>query len=209
MLRRTWIARLFTTAVAAAAISGVATAGIIPASVTVTPEAGNFRWTYSVVLPTDMKLQAGDYFTIYDFGGLVPGSAFADPPDHSTGLWDISTSNSGPIPAGLKPTDNPDVPNLVFRYLGPTIATGQVGLGNFGAVSTVGQDQGVRTDFTAQNPQASTGQTDRNIVDTTAPGVPSGGGTNPTTPEPATLVMAGLGLPLVGAARLLRRRKQG
>ena len=49
-------------------------AGIIPASVTVTPEAGNFRWQYSIVLPTDMKLQAGDYFTIYDFAGLVDGS---------------------------------------------------------------------------------------------------------------------------------------
>ena len=57
--------------VAAVAAVGTAGAGIIPASVTVTPEAGNFRWQYSIVLPTDMKLQAGDYFTIYDFAGLV------------------------------------------------------------------------------------------------------------------------------------------
>ena len=64
MIRRTWIARLFAAAAVAVATTSTASAGIIPASVSVTPEAGNFRWTYAVVLPTDMKLQSGDYFTI-------------------------------------------------------------------------------------------------------------------------------------------------
>src|SRR3954466_14549092 len=108
MLRRTWIARLLTTAVAAAAVSGVATAGIIPASVTVTPEAGNFRWTYSIVLPTDMKLQAGNYFTIYDFGGLIAGTN-VQPPD-----WTFSSSRVGPIPPGLNPVDNGAIDNLTW-----------------------------------------------------------------------------------------------
>ena len=76
MSRRTWVARLFTAAVAAVAAVGTAGAGIIPASVTVTPEAGNFRWQYSIVLPTDMKLQAGDYFTIYDFGGIAFSASY-------------------------------------------------------------------------------------------------------------------------------------
>ncbi len=76
MIRRTWIARLFAAAVIAVCASAApARAGLLPVSVSVQPEAGNFRWTYSVVLPTDMKLQAGSYFTIYDFGGYVPGSA--------------------------------------------------------------------------------------------------------------------------------------
>ena len=78
MIRRTWIARLFVvaaaTGVAVAMTGGSATAGLLPVSVTVQPEAGNFRWTYSVVLPTDMKLQAGNYFTIYDFAGYKAGS---------------------------------------------------------------------------------------------------------------------------------------
>ena len=55
MIRRTWTARLF----AAALLAGAATpaaAGLLPVSVSIQPEAGNFRWTYSVVLPTDMKL---------------------------------------------------------------------------------------------------------------------------------------------------------
>src|SRR5438067_13729175 len=98
MIRRTWIARLFAAAVAALAVSGSpAQAGLVPSTVTVTPEAGNFRWTYSIVLPTDMKLQAGNYFTIYDFGGLVPGSVQA--PDG----WSVGISKATTPPLGLKP----------------------------------------------------------------------------------------------------------
>ena len=61
--------------------------------------------------------------------------------------------------------------------------------------------------FTAQNPQASSGQLDRNIVDTLAPApavviIPPSG-----VPEPTTMALAGLGLPILGAARLFRRKK--
>lgn len=192
MFRRTWIARLFAAAVAAIAVANSAQAGIIPASVTVTPADGNFQWTYSVVLPTNMMLQAGNYFTIYDFGGLVPGSIVA--PDG----WTVSISNTTTPPSGLFPNDNPNVSNLTFTYHGPTIE-GQVGLGNFWAVSTSGQS--VTTDFTAQNPQASTGDIDRNIVSTQAPSA------GPVVPEPTTLALAGLGLPLIGVARALRKKK--
>jgi hypothetical protein len=197
MMNRNWITRLFAAAVAAAALASPATAGIIPASVTVTPEAGNFRWTYAIVLPTDMKLQAGDYFTIYDFGGLVPGTN-SQPAD-----WTFSSTNTGPVPPGLNPVDNAAIPNLTWTYNGATIPSGQVGLGNFWAASTSGDS--VTVNFTAQNPQASTGQSDRNIVDTLAPS--GGGGGSPTVPEPTTMALAALGLPLIGAARLVRRRK--
>lgn len=205
MIRRTWVARLFAAAVAVAVGAGPAAAGIIPASVTVTPEAGNFRWQYAIVLPTDMKLQAGDYFTIYDFGGLVAGSQFADPSGSSAGDWAIEVSKAGPVPVGLSPNDDAGIDNLVFRYKGASPLTGQTGLGNFGAVSTVGQS--VKTDFTAQNPQGSTGEIDRNIVDTIAPAPPGVTPPPPGVPEPTTLLMAAIGLPAVGLARRLKKRK--
>ncbi len=205
MIRRTWVARLFAVAAAAVAVGGTAIAGIIPASVTVTPEAGNFRWQYAIVLPTDMKLQAGDYFTIYDFGGLVSGSQFMDPAGSSASDWVMEVVKAGPVPAGLSPNDDPTIDNLVFRYTGSTPLTGQTGLGNFGAVSTVGTS--TKTDFTAQNPQGTTGEIDRNIVDTIAPGVPSTGEPTPGVPEPTTLLLAAIGVPLAGAARALRKRK--
>src|SRR5438093_5720360 len=114
MIRRTWIARLFAAAVAAAVTGSTAAAGLLPVSVTVTPEANNFRWTYSVVLPTDMKLQSGDYFTIYDFGGFVPGSmsvAATGPYDSYAQYWQTNSANAGPTPDRLNPQDDLTIPN--------------------------------------------------------------------------------------------------
>jgi len=205
MNRRTWVARLLTAAVAAVATAGTVGAGIIPASVTVTPEAGNFRWQYAIVLPTDMKLQAGDYFTIYDFGGLVSGSQFIDPTNSSAGDWSMEVLKAGQVPVGLAPDDDAAIDNLVFRYNGGSGLTGQVGLGNFGAVSTVGTS--TQTDFTGQNPQATNGDLDRNIINTIAPGVPPVVDPMPGVPEPTTLLLAAIGIPAAGAARALRKRK--
>src|SRR5947209_15390592 len=105
MIRGTWIACLL--AVAAVAAAGqTASAGLLPVSVTINPEAGNFRWTYAIVLPTDMKLQAGNYFTIYDFNGYMPGLESA--PDG----WTFAANKIGPTPDRLTPDDKPDLWNL-------------------------------------------------------------------------------------------------
>ncbi len=200
MVRRKWIARLFAVA-AAVVVSGTAQAGIIPASVTVTPDGGNFRWSYAIVLPTNMALMSGNSFTIYDVAGVVPGTVTAP------AGWTASLGMNTTPPAGLHPTDNGKAPDLTYTYMGTTIPSGQVGLGTFSFDSTIGK--GAPVDFTAQNPQASTGNIDRNIVSTTGPATPgTNGGHNPTgTPEPTTLALAGLGLPFVGMARMWRKRK--
>ncbi|AMV23692.1 hypothetical protein VT84_04720 [Gemmata sp. SH-PL17] len=204
MIRRTWITRLFTAAVAIVVSTGTASAGLLPVSVTVQPEAGNFRWTYSVVLPTDMKLQAGNYFTIYDFAGYQAGSASVSgtsPDDTFAQYWTVSTSNVGPTPDRLNPQDDPNIANLTFTYNGPTIPAGALGLGNFSATSLY--QETTESFFTATNPQVKTGATDNNITNTF---VPKGEGTVVGSPEPATLVLAGLGLPLLGLRRALRRK---
>jgi hypothetical protein len=190
---------MFAAAAAVAVVGSQAVAGVLPTSVTITPEGGNFRWTYAIVLPTDMKLQSGNYFTIYDFAGYVPGGESA--PDG----WKLSTSNTGQTPDRLTPHDDAGITNLTWTYTGPTIPSGQIGLGNFWAVSSLNQTGD--GSFTAQTNRTSDGLVDRNITETLIP-VINGGGHTGVTPEPATLALAGLGLPLVGLARLRRRNKK-
>ena len=196
MVRCNWFKRFIAAAVAAAALAGSASAGLLPVSVTITPDSGNYRWTYAIVLPTDMQLQSGNYFTIYDFNGYIPGTSQAP------AGWTLTTANVGETPGLLKPTDDPNIINLTWTYTGATIPSGQIGLGNFWADSTSGTS--VNDSFTSTTARTSDGQPDSNITETI---VPNGSSTAPNTvPEPMTLVLAGLGLPLVGMARMVRRR---
>lgn len=190
MMRSKWLA-LALGAVLAAATG--AQAGLLPTSVTVFPEAGNFRWQYAIVLPTDSQLKSGDYFTIYDFAGYQANSAVAPTAD-----WSFTTQNVGPTPPLVLPTDDANVPNLSWTYTGATINVGQTGLGNFIAVSLY--DLKTTSFFTAKTHRASDGKPDTNITTTDVP-VPS------AVPEPATFALAALGLPLIGLARLRRNRK--
>jgi hypothetical protein len=193
MKNRIWGVLALAAVVSVFGICSKAQAGLIPTNVTITPDGSNFRWTYAVVVTTDVHVQSGDFFTIYDFGGLTSLASVATPAG-----WAVTSAMVGPTPAGTSPSDSATIPNLTFTYTGPTI-TGQVGLGNFWAISTFGNS--TTSDFTSITQTNSSGRSEANITTTNVP-VP--GISN--TPEPATLAMFGLGLPVFGIGGWLRRR---
>jgi hypothetical protein len=171
-------------------------AGLIPAAVSVTPDSGNFRFTYSVVLPSNYSLHSGDYFTIYDFHGLLGGS-------QQPAGWTYSTSNVGQTPPGILPVDDSSVPNLTWTYNGPTISgsSGGVDLGNFSALTSF--SGAMNSDFASTDHMMDNGRGVSNLTTTSTPdpnSIPS------RTPEPASFLLLGLSLPVLGAWRLLNRR---
>ncbi|VTS04654.1 PEP-CTERM sorting domain-containing protein [Tuwongella immobilis] len=167
-------------------------AGLLPISVNVTPDGGSFQWTYNVVLQTDSSLRPGDYFTIYDFAGYVPGT------NSQPANFTFSSALEGPTPPRLLPDDDPTITNLTWTYTGPVIPAGDVLLGSFTIFSTYElKKEGF---FTAQSHQSVGGQVDRNITNTEIP-VPS------EVPEPATLALLGLGAPLLAWMRKRQERR--
>jgi hypothetical protein len=184
-------------ALAAFSVAPQAEAGMIPVNVSVTPDSGNFRWTYGVVVTTDVAVQPGDFFTVYDFGAMVPGTIVA-PPD-----WTVTTAMVGPTPDGTHPADDPNIANITFTYTGGSAVNGQVGLGNFSAISTFGDS--TTSDFTSITHRQVDGRSEANITSTDVP-VP--GDLVSNSPEPATLALCGFGLPLAGLVNWLRRRRQ-
>jgi hypothetical protein len=178
----------------------VAQAGLIPVRVSVLPDGGYYRFTYAIVLPSDSLLRPGDYFTIYDFDGLVPGSDQVGGTPYAS-YWSFSSSNAGPTPPGVLPDDDPRIPNLTWTYHGPVLGAAQTGLGNFWALSIYPDTK--ESWFTARTGTAG-GRNDNNITPTTVP-TPKAPPPPPSVPEPTAWVLAVLGLPVVGWWR--RRRE--
>jgi len=123
-------------------------ANVIPTNLSEVPEGSNFRWNYSANVTLDQRVEAGDYFTIYDFGSLVVGSNL------QPANWTFSSSLLGITPSTVLPEDDPNVLNITWTYTGATPITGSAFLGIFSVLSATNQ---MRTDNFAALATRSTG----------------------------------------------------
>jgi hypothetical protein len=120
-----------------------ARADIIPTLFSTTPNGSNFTWDYNGIVTANQTVTTGDFFTIYDFGGYVAGSATAP------AGWTVSVQLVGITPSDVNPVDNPSLFNLTWKYIGTTPIVGDSSLnGQFTADSTFKDP--TRANFTAQ-----------------------------------------------------------
>lgn len=183
-----------------AALAGLlafsARADIIPTLTSVTPSGSNFTWSYSANVTLDEEVTTGDFFTIYDFRSIIPGT------NTQPEGWTFSSQNLGITPpslvgaAGL--SDNGAVLNLSWAYSGPTII-GPQALGVF-SVQTTGNSTRIGQ-FTAEATRSTgpeTGSKIDNIGEATVP-----------VPEMSALtpMLAICGLTIVGLMTSRWRRR--
>ncbi len=99
-------------AIALLTVIGSVRADIIPTFVGGTPDGNNTIWTYTINITADQNATTSDFFTIYDFGSIVPGSN-TQPID-----WTFSSLLTGVTPSQTNPPDDPNVFNLTWTYTG-------------------------------------------------------------------------------------------
>jgi len=179
----------------ALANASTAQAGLIPAAVNIANDGANFRFTYSIQLPSDYTLKAGDYFTIYDFKGFV-GATNAQPAG-----WTFGSAMTGVTPPHIAPVDDAGLANLTWTYHGAN-TVGPVMLGNFSADSIFGGSQS--GDFTSKDQGTADGRTVGSITGTLVPEADLHRG----APEPISWALLALSLPVIGAWRLVRRNRR-
>jgi hypothetical protein len=173
------------------ALNAPAQADIIPQLNSLpTPVGSEFLWEYNADVTIGQFVDAGDFFTIYDFAGYVPGSEI------TPAGWSFSSALVGVTPTGLILTDNAGLPNLTWTRTSDTDIVGPADLGIFSARSIYGAQ-------TLTNYSAMGHKNHPDFIDHGRPTMNKGEIIAPAVPEPGTMALLGL-----GAAPLLRRLRR-
>jgi hypothetical protein len=181
-------------------LAALVRADVIPSFVAAVPDSqlGQTTWTYQVNVTAEQSLTSGDFFTIYDFGNIIPGS------NVQPAGWTFSTSLLGVTPSQIIAADDPTIMNLTWTYNGPTILgtspQGQ-GIGPF-SVNIAGLSQQSRdSHFAAQGTLAIGPNAGSPVNNVGAIPVP--------IPEPSSVaLLLSSGVAAIAFARFRRRKIQ-
>ncbi len=174
---------------------------------------GGFTFTYDVRLSGGFELDtaggginSANFFTLYDIPGYIPGSAKSN--IASFAQSGVSEQFVGVTPALQSPPDSPTVTNVTFRYTLGTETNNPVGspemlLGTVSIDSTTGAvGAPILYSAAAQKNTPGLPEDEEGANDTSFVAGPT------AIPAPASLLILGSGLPLLGAAAAFRRRRK-
>jgi hypothetical protein len=174
---------------------GLSLSGLNPARADLTitldsvvAEDNYYRWTYAVNVNSQSRVGRYNYFTIYDIGGLVPGSM--QQPDG----WGWERHLVGVTPTYTNPPDNPDLDNISWFYGSDVPIEGPDTVGLFSFLSS--QDRpngffGYAASETFKNYGVESGTYERGVQSVYVPVDPNAPAANP---EPSSLLLLGIGV---------------
>jgi hypothetical protein len=198
--------------------AGPAKADILLTLVSAMPSGSDTLYTYDAMLQTGTVLHSAgggantgvspsnNFFTLYDIPGLIAGSESYGGALGMAGNSSHTEQSSGMTPAGQSPIppDSGSLPNITTYWTGGDVvaSSGPIDLGTFSFLSTnpLGAAMLAYAGAT-QKIEMFPNAIANNISQVAGPG-PSG---PPVVPEPGTLMLLAIGLPVLGGYCYRRR----
>jgi hypothetical protein len=184
-----------------------------------TPSGSNFLYTYDVMLTPGSVVHAGgggintgfspsnNFFTLYDIPGLISGSIMYGGPLAAAGNSTFTTQFTGVTPTteSPKPPDDPNTVNITTYWTGIDVAASGIMAVDLGTLSFMSTRP--LGDVTQMLAFTGASQKLEMFPALVANNTGQVAGPAPIVPEPGTLALLAVGLPVLGSLYYRRRNE--